>query len=149
MSADDPFRESRQGHDSLRRLYTDCSSLNAHTIGIAPRACDSALRTLYTIATGEPFPHEHFYPWHDPLGLARKLGIADRYSARTQAFAGRMQGWALPEVEYGGQPFQNHTSPKAKDRAGEVVNGVGRFIDETAAFQNDDEVLTIIRTHKP
>jgi hypothetical protein len=137
MATTDRFSEPRQGLKTLRDVYTACNSLNAHTVVIAPRVCEHAQRVAYEIATGEEFPHPNFEPYHDPAGLARKMGTLEFYSPRTQAFLGRMQGWALAEVEYGGKPYEEYTKPGVGHRAGEIVNGVSSFLAEMEALVNE------------
>ena len=148
MANGDPFREPRQGAMTLRREYTDCSSLNMHTVPIAPRTCEHALRVAYTLSTSEVFPHPEFKPYHDPAGLASKMGVLTFYTPKTQAFLNRMQGWALADVEYGGQPFVQYTKPGTSNRAGEIVNGVERFLDETEALVKEPTFVAAIVAHK-
>ena len=77
MANGDRFWEPRQGLKTLRDMYTACNSLNVHTVAIAPRVCEDAQRIAYKIATGEDFPYPKFKPYHDPAGLADKMGTTN------------------------------------------------------------------------
>ncbi len=148
MANGDRFWEPRQGLKTLRDMYTACNSLNVHTVAIAPRVCEDAQRIAYKIATGEDFPYPKFKPYHDPAGLADKMGTLSFYTPKTQLFLGRMQGWALAEVEYGGKPYEEYTKPGIGNRAGEIVNGASVFLDETEALVKDPAFLAAIAAHK-
>jgi hypothetical protein len=76
------------------------------------------------------------------------MGMLSFYPPKTQAFLGRMQGWALANVEYGGTPYEEYTKPGVGNRAGEIVNGVSLFLDETEGLVKDPTFLAAIVAHK-
>lgn len=109
---DDRFRQQRLGIQTLRQLYTDCSTFNMYTVGTVPRICEGVQRVVYTIATEEPFPKEAFKPWHEPKTLMEEMGSFPFYSQGLQDFFTRGQGRALADVEYGDKPFEDYIKPE-------------------------------------
>lgn len=146
MTAVDPFHEAKQTLERARREYTSINSLIAATAFHPVHACDLALRALYTVATEEPFPHENFKPWYQPLRLTEGLGLTAYYSSETQEFLRKVQGYAQDAARYEGtQAYMNYTKPKAAGRAKELVNGAERFITETQSLANLSVVLETVR----
>ena len=148
MTPLDPFHEATLTLESARREYTAVGSLTAASAFLPVHACDQALRTLYTVATGGPFPHDRFEPWHQPFGLAEDLGLTSYYSSRTQAFLKKLQGYAQDCARYEGtQAYKSYTSPKSAGRAKVLLEGAKRFITEIQSLAVLSAVLHTVRKH--
>lgn len=146
MTTVDPFHESKQTLESARREYTSINSLTAATAFHPVHACDLTVRALYRVATAQPFPHEHFKPWHQPLRLIENLGLTAYYSRESQEFLRKVQGYAQDVARYDGtQAYVDYTKPKAADRAKELVNGAERFITETQSLASSSVVIDTVR----
>lgn len=148
MTTLDLFHEAKQTLESARREYSSVGSLTAASAFHPVHACDQALRTLYTVATGAPFPHDRFKPWHQPFGLAEDLGLTTHYSSQTQVFLKKLQGYAQDVARYeGSQAYTNYTSPKSVGRAKVLLEGAEQFITETQSLAALPPVLDTVRKH--
>ena len=144
-----PFHEPKYVLNCAKIEYTATSSLGLYSAFAPVHACDLALRKLYGVATGAPFPYEKFQPFHQPSRLVDSLGIRNEYSSSSQAFLDRLQGYAMQEVRYEGtRAYLNYTSPHSKDLAGELIHYAEQFIQETEAISGKPYVLNIIRKHQ-
>lgn len=150
MAEEDPFRQHRLGVQALRQLYTDVGSFNMYIVGTAPRICEGVQRTVYTLATSEAFPKDAFHPWHEPKTLLMRMGTFPFYSPKLQAFFTRGQGRALADVEYGGTPFEEYVKPRNRTLAGELVNGIELYLDETVQLiATNSAFLAAVVASKP
>lgn len=148
MRPPDPFHESKQTIESAVREYSAIGSLTAETAFHPVRACEQALRELYTVATGATFPHDRFKPSHQPFGLAEDLGLITHYSSQTQVFLKKLQGYAQHVARYEGtQAYKSYTGPKAAGRAKELLEGAEYFITETQSLAGLPAVLDTVRKH--
>ena len=57
-------------------------------------------------------------------------------------------GRALAEVEYGGKPFEDYIKPENRTLAGELINGIERYLDETEKLVQQQEFLAAVRAKK-
>ena len=142
----DPFHEAREALNLAKREYTSVNSLNVMAAYSINQACENAVRALWQISTGIPFPHEEFRPFHKPAAYLSHLGIEPYYSEQTQAFLGKLAGFALDEARYEGtQAYMDHTKPSAGYRGKELIIGAERFLTETEQLAKREDVLSIIR----
>ncbi len=145
----DPFHEAREALNLTKREYTSVSSLNVMAAYATNQVCENAVRALWQISMGIPFPHEEFTPFHKPAAYVRHLGIESYYSDQTQAFIRKLEGFALDEARYEGtQAYIDHTKPSAEYRGKELIDGSERFLEETEQLAKREEVLSKIREFK-
>lgn len=130
----------------MRREFTTCNSINAATTFAVVHACETAVRELYGVAVGSPFPHEDFRPNHVPESLATRLGIISFYSQESRSFLSRLTGFALQDVRYEGtRAFQQHTAKESAGRGRELLDGATHLIDETEKLADDAGAVQAIR----
>ncbi len=142
----DPFHEAKVAlaFAKLERVQVNSvSACSAYTIN---QACENTFRTLYQIATGEPFPHEAFKPFHKPASYVRRTGLVLRYSTDTREFIDKLNGYALDEVRYEEtQAYKDHTKPTAANRGKVLIDGAERFIAETEQLAKKEEVRRMLK----
>ncbi|MGH7381076.1 MAG: hypothetical protein ACREKR_02465 [Candidatus Methylomirabilales bacterium] len=142
----DPFHEAREALNLAKREYTSVNSLNVMATYTVNQACENAVRALWQLSTGSAFPHEEFRPFHKPAAYVRGLGIEVYYSAETQAFLKKLEGFGLDEARYEGtQAYKDHTKPSAQYRGNELIARTERFIRETEELSKRQDVLAAIR----
>jgi hypothetical protein len=141
----DAFHEARVAATAIRREYTSVVSLNTASAFTALLACERAVTTLYRRATDEDFPYQG-YPRHKPGQWVTSLGLRGRYSQDTQRFLDELDGYALDKARYEGSlAFRQYTSKKASDLSRILVDGVDRFLSETASLAKVPDVAMQIR----
>jgi hypothetical protein len=149
-NAERAFHEANEALHTVKREFTQASSLNAVTAYVANQACENAFRGIWMTATSTDFPYEAFRPHHRPDIWARESGLYPFYSRTIQVFLDKMEGWVLNDVRHvGSQPYICHTSPNAAQRGKEIINGVAGFIDETRNLATKPDALSILRNYKP
>ena len=140
------FHEARQALATVKREFTDVSSLNAATMFTANLACEAAVAALWREATGSDFPYKT-YPRHKPGRWVETLGISDHYTPDTRRFLEKLDSYAPDKIRYETtQAFREHTKASAIGRGQEVVLGVEGFIDETEQLSSKPEVVNRLRT---
>jgi hypothetical protein len=141
-----PFREAREALNLVRREYTSVGSLNVMAANAANQACENSLRSLYEVATGQPFPYEEFKPFHKAELIADRLGIKEHYSKESQLFLQQLTGYALDDARFEGtQAYIDHTKASAQNRAKDILKGSERFVEESEQLSKNEEVLNVIR----
>jgi hypothetical protein len=141
-----PFHEARESLTTVKREFTDASSLNAATMFIANLACEAAVATLWVEATGSDFQYQS-YPRHKPGRWVEIFGIDCHYTPYTRRFLKTLDSYAPDKIRYETtQAFREHTKVSASGRGQEVVRGVERFIDETERLLFIPEVVNLLRT---
>ena len=146
MNMKDPFHEAKEALNIARREYTSVSSLSVMAANATNQACENSIRSLWKVATGKPFPHDKFKPFHKPALDVEKLGIKKYYSEQSQHFLDKLTGYALDDARFEDtQAFIDHTKPKSTCRGVELINGTERFINESEQLSHNDDVLNRIR----
>ncbi|MCZ6546862.1 MAG: hypothetical protein O6837_01920 [Deltaproteobacteria bacterium] len=149
MTKSDPFHEAQEAVQTAEREYTATGSINAATAYTVVHAAETAVRELYTVATGTDFPHDKFEPSHVPETLVTNLGLAVFYSPESQTFLGKLTGYAPQNVRYENtRAYQLHTDPKAAGRGKDLVDGITRFVEETENLAKNPAALKAIRSAK-
>jgi hypothetical protein len=142
----DPFHEAKQALNSAKVEFTATNSLSLVGAFAPLHAADLALRDIYTLATGTPFPHDRFKPQHQPGGLVDALGIKSYYSLDSQLFLNKLTGHALQDVRYEGtQAYKNYISTVSSGLAAELIKGAEQFTQETEALATNQNVLNTIK----
>lgn len=141
----DRFHEAREALSTVKREFTDASSLNAATMFTANLACEAAVAAVWHEATGSDFPYQA-YPRHKPGRWVETLGISDYYTPDTRRFLERLDSYAPDKIRYETtQAFREHTKATASGRGQEVVLGVERFIDETEQLLSKPAAVNRLR----
>jgi len=144
----DPFHEAKQALKSVVREYTEINSLTVGTAYIGQHACELAVRGLWHIAVGTPFPYADASA-HSPNRWVTDLGVRGYYSPETQTFLYTLTGYGLHEARYGqGQAYVDHVKPTAQGRAKIIVEGVSRMLLETEALAQRPDILEVISRHQ-
>jgi len=142
----DPFHEAKVALNGAKRAFMEVNSLSVMDAYATNQACENSVRTIWQIATGEPFPHDQFKPFHRPASYIRRIGLEKYYSNRSKVFLAKLDGYALDEARYENtQAYKDHTKPTAGYRGSELIKGTERFIEETEQLATKEEVLQTIQ----
>ena len=145
----DPFHEAKEAFNTGYKYYTSVGSLNAMAAYSMNQACENAVRALWIIATGEPFPYAKFKPLHKPAKYVEHFGLHPLYSTETRLFLSKLTGFALDDVRYEeSQAFRNHTKEISGNRAKEIVVGTEKFLRETEKLSSDHSALELIVNYR-
>ena len=143
----DPFHEAKEALNVAKRGFIEVNSLSVVAAYATNQACENSVRALWQIATGEPFPHKHFKPFHKPTSYVQRLGLETYYSASSKEFLDKLHGYALDEARYEStQAYKDHTKPTAAYRGQELIKGTERFIAETEQLATEEKILRTIRS---
>lgn len=139
----DPLNEPKQVLTTLKREYTAVGSLNTHVAFSALGAVEGSLSAAHRVATGTELPYQKLGT-HKPGQWITALGISSYYSPESQAFAARIDSFALDRARYeSNAAFRNYVS--APGRSGELVQGTERFVAETEALLTNQSFLNALR----
>jgi len=149
MADRDPFHEAMESLHTVQREYTATNSINAVTAYTVSHTAETAVRNLFTFATGTNFPYDRF-PHHVPEKIVANLGLLPFYSPEMNGFLGKVTGYALQDVRFENtRAFHDHTDVKAVERGRYLMSGLTQFVKETVALQNNVDALQAIRSWKP
>jgi hypothetical protein len=139
----DPLHEPKQALGTVKREYTAVGSLNTQAAFVAFGAVEGSLLAAFRVACAAELPYQKFGT-HKPGKWITSLGVSSYYSGESQAYATRIDSFALDRARYESTPaFQSYIS--APGRSAELVQGAERFIAETESLLSNQSFLGAIR----
>jgi hypothetical protein len=140
---EDPLHESKQALGTVKREYTAVGSLNTQAAFVAFGAVEGSLLAAFRVACDAELEYQKLGT-HKPGKWIAALGVGSYYSQESQAYATRIDSFALDRARYESTPaFQSYV--RATGRSAELVQGTERFIAETEKLLGSESFLRALR----
>jgi len=145
----DRFHEAKAALNTAKTEFTAVQSLSVTGAYSVNQACENAIRGIWIVATGNPFPYDAFTPFHKPAVYIEKMNLSPHYSPETRAFLHRLNGYALDEARYEDtQAYRDYTNPKSVKKGKNLIEGAEKLINETIKLSEDQQVLRTIQSYE-